>query len=301
MKAKEFVGIIPPILSSFTAEGGIYEKGVREIVRFTLPYVHGYYPIGTYGCGPLMTVEERKEVLSIILDEVNGRVPVVAHVGHAGTQPTIELAKHAKEAGASGVGAISPYYSPGLPGESLYSHFVSLIDAVNEDDFPVFVYNNAHYSQNKITPKLLGRLAKYGLRGCKDSSFDVVNFFLFQNAVSDYPDFNLIVGTEAFFMAAFDAGSRGMICGMGNIFPELLKEMYDAYQAGDREKAMDLQRLVLKIRDLTKSGPTVPIFHEILKIRGIDAGYARSPQIEIDDSLKDKIHTELKKFKLPDI
>ena len=209
MKANEFVGIIPPILSSFTKEGRIYEKGIREIIRFTLPFVQGYYPIGTYGCGPLMSIEERKQVLTIILDEVNNRVPVVAHVGHAGTQPTIELARHAKEVGAAGIGAISPYYSPNLPEENLYYHFASLIDAVNEDNFPVFVYNNSHYSQNTVTPKLLKRLANHGLRGCKDSSFDIVNFFLYQNAISAYTDFNLIIGTEAFFMAAFDAGSRG--------------------------------------------------------------------------------------------
>jgi dihydrodipicolinate synthase/N-acetylneuraminate lyase len=222
MKAKELIGVIPPIMSSFTRDGEIYEKGLREIIRFTLPHVNGYYPIGTYGCGPLMSVEERKKTLEIILDEVNDKVPVVAHVGAAGTKPMVDLARHAKSAGASGVGAISPYYAPNLPEENLYSHFADLVDAVNEREFPVFVYNNMHYSQNRITPKVLKRLAEHGLRGCKDSSFDLVNFFQFQDAVADYPDFNVIVGTEAFFMGAFDAGATGMICGMGNIFPELL-------------------------------------------------------------------------------
>jgi dihydrodipicolinate synthase/N-acetylneuraminate lyase len=298
MKAKDFIGIIPPILSSFTREGTVYEKGIREIIKFTLPFVHGYYPIGTYGCGPLMTADERKRVLEIILDEVSGRVPVVAHVGHPGTQPAIELAKHAKKAGAAGIGAISPYYSPNLPEENLYSYFTELIDTVNEDEFPVFVYNNAHYSQNSVTPKLLARLASYGLRGCKDSSFDIVNFFSYQNAVSSFPDFNLIVGTEAFFMGAFDAGAKGMICGLANVFPEKMREMYDAYDSGDRQKAMELQRLVLRIRELVKTGPTVPILHEILRIKGIDAGYARSPLIEVSDLSKEKISSELKKLEL---
>jgi dihydrodipicolinate synthase/N-acetylneuraminate lyase len=294
MKAREFVGIIPPMLSSFTKDGEIYEKGIRELVRFTLPHVHGYYPIGTYGCGPLMSVDERKKTLEIILDEVNGRVPVVPHVGHSGTQPTIDLAKHAKQAGAAGVGAISPYYAPHLPEENLYSHFAALIDAVNEEEFPVFVYNNAHYSQNTVSPKLLGRLAAYGLRGCKDSSFDVVNFFQYQDAVAGYDDFNLIVGTEAFFMAAFDAGSTGMICGLANAFPQLIKQMYDAYQAGDRAQAMELQRLVLRVRALAKAGPTVPILHASLKMRGIDAGFSRSPLIELDDATCQKVQAGFK-------
>lgn len=298
MKAKDFIGIIPPLLSSFAKDGEIYEKGIREVIRYTLPFVHGYYPIGTYGCGPLMSVDERKRVLAIILEEVNGRVPVVPHVGHPGTNPTIELGRHAKKAGAAGVGAISPYYAPHLPDENLYHYFAALIDSINDDEFPVFVYNNSHYSQNSVSPKLLARLAQHGLRGCKDSSFDIVNFFLFQNAVSSYPDFNVIVGTEAFFMGAFDAGATGMICGLANAFPELIKKMYDAYHAGDRDAAMNLQRLILNVRDLTKSAPTVPILHEILRMKGIDAGYSRSPFIEIDDASKQKIHAGLKALKL---
>jgi dihydrodipicolinate synthase/N-acetylneuraminate lyase len=200
MKAKEFIGIIPPALSSFDKDGNIYEKGIRENIRFILPHVNGLYPVGTYGCGPCMDIEERKRVIEIILDEVNGKVPVVAHVGTADTKTTCELAKHAKAAGASGVGAISPYYSPNLSEEAMFRHFAALIDVVNEEEFPVFVYNNKNLSQNVITPYLLKRLAEHGLRGCKDSSFDLVNFYLFQEAVKEYEDFNVIIGTEAIFL-----------------------------------------------------------------------------------------------------
>jgi dihydrodipicolinate synthase/N-acetylneuraminate lyase len=245
-----------------------------------------------------MSESERKKVLEIILDEVNGKVPVVAHVGAAGTYSMVDLAKHAKAVGAQGVGAISPYYAPNLPEENLYRHFSSLMDAVNDEDFPVFVYNNSHYSQNTVTPKLLGRLAEYGLRGCKDSSFDLVNFFLFQDVVKDFPDFNLIVGTEAIFMGAFDAGATGMVCGMGNIFPEVLETMYNAYLSGDRTKAMETQRLILKMRAITKLGPAVPIMHAILNMRGIDAGYSRSPLIEIDDNTKAKVRKGLQELNL---
>lgn len=298
MQAKGFIGIIPPLLSSFTSSGDIYEKGIREIIKFTLPHVHGYYPIGTYGCGPLMSISEREKTLEIILEEVNGKVPVVAHVGAPSTYSTIELAKHAKRAGAAGVGAISPYYSPNLSEQAMFEHFKALIDAVGEEEFPVFVYNNFHYSQNHITPALLKRLADYGLRGCKDSSFDLVNFYQFQDAVADYDDFNLIIGTEAIFMGAFDAGATGMVCGMGNIYPEIISEMYHYYLEGNREKAIEMQRHVLRIRQITKSGSTVPIMHAILNMRGIDAGYSRSPLMRIDENIEKKIKSELKQMNL---
>ena len=298
MKAKEFIGCIPPILSSFTENGEVNEDGMRAIIRFTLPRVNGYYPIGTYGCGPLMNPDERKRALEIILDEVNGKVPVVAHVGAADTRTMVDLARHAKSSGASGVGAISPYYSPNLSADALFAHFAALVDSVNETEFPVYVYNNPHLSQNAVSPAVLKRLAEHGLRGCKDSSFDLVTFYQFQDAVAEFEDFNLIVGTEAIFLGAFDAGATGTICGMGNIFPEVMEKMYKQYLAGDRAGALESQRLILKIRQITKMGPTVPIMHYVLRLRGVDAGYSRSPLIEINDELKEKVKTGLTRLEL---
>ena len=298
MKAMDFKGIIPPIQTAFTKDGELYEKGIREIVKFTLPHVDAYYPIGTYGVGPLMTLDERKKALEIMLDEINGKVPVIAHVGAADTKSAIELSRHAKAAGAAAVGAISPYYSPGLPDDFLYRYFVDIIDAVADEEFPVFLYNNSHYSQNKISPALLKRLADYGLRGCKDSSFDLVNFYQYQEAVKAYPDFNVIIGTEAIFVAAFEAGAKACVCGIGNIFPEIMKKMYDEYMAGDVAAALESQREILDIRNIIKSGPTIPIMHTILELRGVDAGYPKKPYLPVTPAAKENITKMLKELNL---
>jgi len=296
MKARDYTGIIPPLLTPYTNDGEVDEAALRRLLDFVVPHVHGLYPVGTYGTGPFMTVEERKRVIAVILDHVAGRIPVVAHVGAPSARVVVELAKHAKESGAAGVGAISPFYSPGLPDDNLYAYFAALIDAVNEEEFPVFVYNNAHYSQNTITPTLLGRLAEHGLRGCKDSSFDLVNFYQYVDAVADYRDFNVIVGTEAFVVAAFDAGAIGTVCGIGNIFPELLREIYDTYEAGDREKSIELQRRILRVRKIIKAGPTVPIMHAILRMRGIDAGFSRTPLVPVSTTLEEQVREGLQKI-----
>lgn len=298
MKAREYTGIIPPLLTTYDKSGTVDDAAMRDLVDFVLPHVHGFYPVGTYGTGPFMTVDERKHTLEVVLDHVNGRVPVVAHVGAASAHVAIDLARHAKASGAAGVGAISPFYSPGLPEDYLYAYFAELIDAVNDEDFPVFVYNNSHYSQNTISPKLLTRLGQKGLRGVKDSSFDLVNFYQYVDAVSDYQDFNVIVGTEAFMVAAFDAGAVGMVCGIGNIFPELLRELYDAYAAGKREEAIELQRRVLRVRKVIKAGPTVPIMHAILGMRGVNAGYSRTPFIPIDGDLRKQVKNDLEDMRL---
>ncbi|MEA4912318.1 MAG: dihydrodipicolinate synthase family protein [Oscillospiraceae bacterium] len=291
MKAMDFKGIIPPIQTAFKADGSLDKEGTRNIVRFTLPHVQAYYPLGTYGTGPLMSLDERKEALEVILDETNGKIPVIAHVGTPDTKSAVELVKHAKAAGASAVGSISPYYAPHLPEELLYHYFMDLMEAAG--DMPLFVYNNAHYCQNVITPGLLQRLAGEGLRGCKDSSFDLVNFYNFKEAVKDYPDFNVIIGTEAIFVPAFEAGATGCVCGIGNIFPELLKKMYDQTLAGNTAEALKTQAQILRIRAITKLAPTIPVMHCILELRGVNAGMPRRPYLPLDDSTKALVKSKL--------
>ncbi|MEN6291801.1 MAG: hypothetical protein ABFD07_07290, partial [Methanobacterium sp.] len=71
-------------------------------------------------------------------------------------------------------------------------------------------------------------------------------------------------------------------------------KMVAAYHKGNRKEAMDLQRLVLQVRDLTKMGPTVSILHDILNACGIDAGFGRSPYIEVDHATHEKVISDLK-------
>ena len=273
MQPLDFKGIFPPIMTAFTESGEIYEKGTREIVDFIVPHVQGLYPCGTYGSGPMMSIGERKRTAEIIIDQVAGRIPVIVHVGTADTITTVDLAKHAQAQGAQAVGAITPYYNK-YDDEALYNHFKHLIEAV---DIPVFLYDNPGASGNKPSNETLVRLARAGLAGIKDSTFDIVNYYLAKMALEDFPEMNLISGTEAIFVAAFDAGAQAAVTGMANVYPDLMAQFYKEYLEGDRETIMKTQEKVLKVRLITKYGPTVPTCHAILKLRGVDCGYPRLP------------------------
>ena len=289
MKPKDFKGIIPPIMTAFTQDGHIFEQGTREIVDFIVPHVQGLYPCGTYGSGPMMSISERKQVAEIILDQVNGRLPVIMHVGSADTMTTVDLARHAVERGAKAVGAVCPYYVH-HDDQAVYTHFKTLIDAV---DCPVFLYDNPGASGYKVSDAVIVRLAQEGLAGIKDSTFDIVNYYLMQITLKDYPDLNLISGTEAMFVAAFDAGAQAAVTGLANVFPELMNQLYQEYLSGDREKMMATQQKVLIARKIMKYGPTVPSCHAILKMRGIDGGYPRLPFTPVSTEVENKIKTGL--------
>ncbi|MFW6126146.1 MAG: dihydrodipicolinate synthase family protein [Chloroflexota bacterium] len=290
MKAKDFKGIIPPIMTAFTKEGDVYEKGTREIIDFLVPHVQGLYPCGSYGSGPMMSIEERKKVAEIMLDQVAGRVPVIVHVGTADTKNAVDLAKHAESIGASAVGAVTPYYND-YKDEQIFAHFAKLIQCVQ---VPVFLYNNPKLSGNTVSMDVLVRLAREGLAGVKDSTFSMENYYHMQLALKEFPDMNLIIGTEALLVATFDAGAQAAVTGLGNVYPDLVAELYRDYIGGDRNKMMAMQYRVLRARQITKFGPTVPTCHAILKLRGVDGGYPRIPYLPVSAEVEKKVEQALK-------
>ena len=242
----------------------------------------------------MMSPEERKKVAEVILDQVNGRIPVILHVGTADTKTTIELARHAQDIGAASVGAITPYYNS-YDADAIFTHFEQLIKSV---DIPVFLYDNPKCSGNSISTNLLVRLAKEGLAGIKDSTFDLVNYYHAKIALAEFPEMNLISGTEALFVAAFDAGATAAVTGLGNVYPDLIGRFYQEYLEGDRKKLMETQEKVIKVRQITKYGPTVPTCHAILKLRGVDAGYPRLPFRHVSPEIEEKVKESLKAMDL---
>jgi dihydrodipicolinate synthase/N-acetylneuraminate lyase len=288
----QFSGIIPPVITCFDKHGDIDANAQRNLVRFLAQHVHGFYPCGTYGSGPLMSLEERKQVARIVIEE-KGNAFVIVHVGAASTRDTIELARDAEAAGADAVGAIPPYYFA-YSQEQLIDHYRALIKAVK---IPVFLYNNPELSRNPVAPKSLKILADEGLAGVKDSAFDLVNFYNYLLAVKN-PGFQFIVGTEAIAAGALDAGASGVIAGLANCFPVFMEGFYEIWKQGDAKATAAKQLEVMKARNILKLGPTLTMIYSILRMRGIDPGYPRAPYADISKDLYAIVEKEYKEMGL---
>jgi dihydrodipicolinate synthase/N-acetylneuraminate lyase len=282
-------------MTAFTKDGEIYEKGTRDMVDFIVPHVQGLYPVGSYGSGPMMSIAERKRTAEIVIDQTRGRVPVIVHVGCSDTKNTVDLARHAESIGAAAVGAVTPYYNE-YDQECIYVHFKTLLDSVR---IPVFLYNNPKLSGCTPSMDTIRKLAKDGIAGIKDSTFDIVNYYHTWMALKkDFPNLNLIIGTEAMLVATFDAGAQAAVTGLGNVYPDLIAELYRDYQSGDRRKLMDTQMKVLRVRQITKFGLTVPTCHAVLELRGVDAGVPRLPFTPVSAEIKQKVKSALQELKL---
>ena len=288
MKPIKIKGIIPPVLTPFTEQGEPDLDVFGNLLDFLVEHVHGLYPLGTYGSGPLMPKEMRIRLAEFIVKKVDGRAPVIMHIGCADTPSAVELAKAAEASGADAVASIVPFYYK-YDERCLYEHFLRIIESV---DIPFYVYNNPGMGNNTITPQLLARLADAGLKGIKDSSFDILTFYAFKRAIKR-DDFDFIIGTEALLLAAAQAGACACVSGVSNSFPEVMRKFYDAIESGDIDKAVEYQQLVNRIREVMHVANSVISIHAMLKIRGIESGVPRRPLLTADEATYKKIQNGL--------
>jgi len=293
MSFQKLEGVVPPLITPFTEDGEVDKKKLRFLVNFLAHHVHGLFVCGSYGCGPLMTEQQRKACVSIVAEEVARKITIIVHVGSANTATSVSLAKHAEEIGAYRVASVAPYYYSHTE-ERIVNHFKRLVDAVN---IPVYIYNNPRTVGYAITPETLAKLEEIGVAGVKDSSFDLMTFSDFIRKTGE--SFDVVLGTEALFLPAYVLGAKAFIPGLGNAFPEIVVKLYQACIKGNFQQAKEIQFKVLRLRDVMKiGGSTIISVYEMLRLRGIDAGVPRLPFFPLDQKRREQIRRALEDLKM---
>src|SRR5262252_3705550 len=139
MTAKtSFRGSFTALVTPFGKDGALDEKAFRALVAWQIAEgTNGLVPVGTTGESPTLSHDEHKRVVEWCIEEVKGRVPVIAGAGSNSTKEAVELAEHADKAGASAVLVVTPYYNKPTQ-EGMYQHFKAINDAIG---IPVIIYN----------------------------------------------------------------------------------------------------------------------------------------------------------------
>ncbi|MGD9048805.1 MAG: dihydrodipicolinate synthase family protein, partial [Anaerolineae bacterium] len=229
-KTDWYKGIFPALVTPFTADDEIDEETYRALIRFVLPHVNGMVPCGTTGEFSSLTIEEKKRVIAICLDEAAGQVPVVAGTGCQSTRETLALTDWAKEAGATAALIVAPYFLKPTFNE-IFDHYKQ----VDKVGLPIILYNipqtaGTHYRW--WTAEGMG-LAFDNVVGMKDSSGDIPFFMAALEKLGG--TIGLFVGHDEVVGAALLAGADGAILASANLIPDIWQEIYQAAQRGDTE------------------------------------------------------------------
>jgi 4-hydroxy-tetrahydrodipicolinate synthase len=237
-------GILPALVTPFSDDGkNVDEDRLRRLVKHCLDLgVHGVVPCGTTGEFVNMTVEEKKRVIKAVVDEVNGRVPVVAGTGASGTEQALEMTRYAKDVGADAALIVTPFYlKPADRG--IYEHFDAIASQV---DLPIILYNIPQCTGLSLPWQMVEDLAQIpNIVGVKDSSGQLSFVLAVLEKVRD--KINVLCGHDEVVVAGLAAGCSGAILASANIIPDIWVQVYNHVKNGELQKARELQYKVQKI------------------------------------------------------
>lgn len=271
-KAEWLRGIFPALVTPFTRDDRLDEEAYRQVIRYVLPHVDGVVPCGTTGEFSYMTPEERKQAIEVCLDEVGGRVPVLAGTGCPSTRETLALTEWARDAGAIGALVVAPYYlKPSF--NEVYDHY----RALDRLDFPVVLYNipqcaGTHFRWWTAEGMLLDLANVVGI---KDSSGDVPFLeALFEKVKGRVA---ILVGHDEIVQAALAAGCDGAILASANLIPDVWQAVYRATREGDLATAQEWQQKVQKLVRIVAQCSSTQAVKEGLQMMSLPVGDSRHP------------------------
>ncbi len=237
MAAKtSFRGSFTALVTPFK-NGSLDEKAFRNIVDWQIAEgTNGLVPVGTTGESPTLSHEEHKQVVEWCIDQVGGRVPVIAGSGSNSTAEAIELSRHAEEAGADAALIVTPYYNKPTQ-EGLYQHYKAINDAIG---IPIIIYNIPGRSIVDMSVETMARLFELkNIAGVKDATANMAR--VSQQRAAMGPDFNQLSGEDITALGFMAHGGHGCISVTSNVAPRLCAEFQAACLKGDFAAALKLQ------------------------------------------------------------
>ena len=275
MKKVEIKGIIPPIVTPMNEDESVNEKELRnQVNRQIKGGIHGLFPFGTNGEGYILNEKGKEEVLSIVIDETKGRVPVYAGTGCISTKDTIRQSQMAESLGADVLSIITPSFAAASQNE-LYDHYKAVAEAV---DMPIVLYNIPARTGNALAPATVAKLSKIpNIVGAKDSSGNFDNMLQYIEQTRDSKDFAVLSGNDSLILWNLLAGGTGGIAGCANVFPEVMASIYNYFAAGDLENARKAQDSIRSFRGCFKYGNPNTIVKTAVNLLGYPVGKCRAP------------------------
>jgi 4-hydroxy-tetrahydrodipicolinate synthase len=285
-------GMFVPNVTPFKIDGSLDEEALRTCVRFWVEGgVSGLVPCGSNGEAPYLSREERKSVIATVLDEVNGKVPVIAGTGSMSTRETILFTKDAKDLGVDAALVVTPFYFK-LSNKEMHEHFRAVLEAV---DLPIILYSVPKFTGISLEPTVIAQLASeyQNMVGVKESGGSLATIVETTRLVGD--KISVLAGTAEVALPTLMLGGRGAVLAVANVSPKMCSSLYKAFGRGDYAEAGRMQRHLSHLNDvLVKRLNQLSAIKEALNLRGLPAGHPRKPALPLEDEERRNIENVLK-------
>jgi 4-hydroxy-tetrahydrodipicolinate synthase len=225
------VALVTPFIN-----GKFDEKRFCDLIEWHIAQgTHCIVPCGTTGESSTLDFDEHYRVIEVAVKAVNGRIPVLAGAGANSTDEAIQITKKTKELRADGALIVTPYYNKPTQ-EGLYLHYKAIARAV---DIPIVLYNVPGRTALNMLPATVARLAEFdNIVGIKEATGDMRQASDLIRMCGD--KLAVLSGDDFTTFTMLALGGMGGISVTANVAPKPFAEMYNAWEAGDINKAREL-------------------------------------------------------------
>ena len=292
MKNTVFKGMASAMVTPMRPDGSVdYETFARFIEFQIAEGIDALVAVGTTGESATLSQQERKDVIRFTVEQVNGRVPVVAGVGTNNTEHVLDFAKSACEFGADALLCVTPYYNKATQG-GLYKHFSMIADAATK---PVIMYNVPSRTGCNLAPDTVAKLAEHeNICGLKEASGNMGQVVEIIAKCGDKLD--IYSGDDALTVPMMSMGGMGCISVLSNVVPKLASQMCAKFFVGDIAGAAEIQCRTLPLVDALFSEVNPIPAKAAVAAMGFGTEYVRMPLTLLEDAHRENLFAQMRKL-----
>ena len=276
---EHFTGIWPALVTPLTGEERVNVAVARRLVDHLIDVgVGGFFVGGTTGEGVLLPLGERRQIAETVVEQANGRVPIIVHIGALAAADAMALAAHAQEIGADGVASLPPFYYP-VGFDGIRAYYEQLTRSCS---LPVYIYHIPRFSGVPLVAEELWALCQIpGVRGLKYSTFDIR--VVEQLLAWSEGQLDVFSGPDQLLLPMLSAGVRAAIGMSYNVLAAHFVNIYDTFQPGDWDAARKLQAQANRVIEVLLKHGGIPAVKATLRMLGFDCGVCRRPLARLNE------------------
>ncbi len=289
-----FTGSACAIITPMLPDGTVHFESFSKLIKRQLDGgTDAIVVCGTTGEAATLSDNEQQQLISFALKQVNGKVPVIAGAGSNNTEHAVELCHAAKEAGADGLLAVTPYYNK-TSQAGLVKHFEAMANAT---DLPLILYNVPSRTGCNLLPSTCKELSKHpNIVAVKEASGNLSQVADIAQLCGE--DFAIYSGNDDQIVPILSLGGKGVISVVANVLPKETHDICVSYFAGKSEESRRLQlKLLPLIRALFSEVNPIPV-KEAMNLLGYSAGPCRLPLWHMDSAKRELLRGEMEKLGL---
>ncbi|RLE53183.1 MAG: 4-hydroxy-tetrahydrodipicolinate synthase [Candidatus Methanomethylicota archaeon] len=288
-------GIFVPHVTPFKLDESIDFDALKICINYWIESgLSGLVTLGSNGEFPYLTKEEKIKLIQFVLDEVNGKIPVIVGTGAPSTKETLQLSKEAADLGADALIIVQPYYYK-ISEKELISHYSEILKSI---DVPIILYNIPKFTGYNMGVKVVEKLVNEfsNIVGIKDSSNNIHQVSELIRTVGN--KISVLAGNADMIFTTLMLGGKGAIVAVANFIPEILVKLYSAFSRGDYDVARRMQMIVNEATSILNQYNQIAAVKAFVNLRGMPGGIPRKPILPLKGDELLPLKEFLKKLKL---